>query len=78
MRKDKMLFIFERCEHDDNKVSISENLSFLLIISFIVITRSFKFIVKNELNEDNFDVNSSKNIRKKSTSIFKTFKKKMI
>ena len=38
MRKDKILFIFERYKYDDNKVSISENLSFLSIVSFVVIT----------------------------------------
>ena len=73
-----MLFIFKRYKHDNNKVLTSENLSFLSIISFIVIIRSFKLIVKNELNEDNFDVNSSKDIKKKSTSTLKAFKKKMI
>ena len=78
MRKDKMLFVFKRYKHDDNKISISENLSFLSIISFIVITRSLKLIIKNKLNENNFDVNSSKNIKKRSTSTFKAFKKKMI
>ena len=78
MRKDKILFIFKRYKHDDNKVSISENLLFLSIISFIIIIRSFKLIIKNKLNEDNFDVNSSKDIKKRSTSTFKTLKKKMI
>ena len=65
MRKDKMLFVFKRYKHDDNKISISKNLLFLLIISFIVITRSLKFIIKNKSNEDNFDVNSLKDIKKK-------------
>ena len=48
------------------------------IISFIVITRSFKFIVKNDSNENNFDINHSKDIsnKKKLTSIFKAFKEK--
>ena len=41
MRKDKVLFVFERYNYDDNKVLISENLSFLSITSFIIITRSF-------------------------------------
>ena len=79
MLKDKMLFVFKRCKHNNNKISISKNLSFLSIISSVV-TRSLKFIVKNELNEDNFDMNSSKNIlnKKKTISTFKTFKKKMI
>ena len=78
MRKDKMLFIFKRCEHDDNKILISKNLSFLPTISFIIITRSFKSIVKNELNEVDFDMNSLKDIKKRLTSIFKAFKKKII
>ena len=78
MRKSKMLFVFKRYKYDDNKVSTSENLSFLSTISFIIITRSFKFILKNELDEDNFDVNSSKDIKKKLTSTFRAFKKKMI
>ena len=79
MFKDKMLFIFERYKYNNNKVSTSENFSFLSIISPVV-TRLFKFIVKNELNEDNFDINPSKDIsnRKKTTLILKTFKKRMI
>ena len=78
MRKDKMLFIFKRYKYNDNKVLILENLSFLSIISFIIITRSLKFIVKNELNENDFDVNFSKDIKKRSTSIFRMFKKRII
>ena len=77
MRKDKMLFVFKRYKHDDNKVLTSENLSFLSIISFIII-QSFKFIIKDKSNEDNFDINFSKDIKKRSTSTFKTLKKKMI
>ena len=79
MFKDKMLFVFKRCEHNDNKISTSKNLSFLSTISS-VITRSFKFIVKNESNENNSDMNLSKNIsnKKRITLIFKTFKEKMI
>ena len=78
MRKDKMLFVFKRYKYNDNKILISKNLSFLLIISFIIITRSLKFIVKNKSNEDNFDVNFSKDIKKRSTSTLRAFKKKMI
>ena len=78
MRKDKILFISERYKHDDNKILASKNLSFLSIISFIIIIRSFKFIVKNKLNENNFDIDSSKNTRKRSTLIFKTLKEKMV
>ena len=79
MFKDKILFIFKRYKYNDNKILISKNLSFLSIISFII-TRLFKLIIKNELNENNFDINFSKNIlnKKRSTLIFKTFKKKLI
>ena len=75
-----MLFIFERCEYDNNKVLAFENLSFLLKTSFIVITRFSKFIVKNESNKDNFDINHFKDISNKKRLIltFKTFKEKMI
>ena len=76
MRKNKMLFISERYKYNDNKVSTSENLSFLSIILFIIII-SLKFIVKNS-NEESFDMNSSKNIKKKSTLILRALKKKMI
>ena len=76
MRKDKMLFVFKRCEYDDNKVSASENLSFLSIILFVINTRSLKLIAKNKLNENNFDMNFSKDIKKRSTSTLKTLKKK--
>ena len=56
-----------------------KNFSFLSIISFIII-RSFKFIVKNESNENNFDINFSKDIlnKKRLISIFRAFKEKMI
>ena len=79
MLKDKMLFVFKRCEYNNNKISISKNLSFLSIISFTII-RSFKFIVKNESDENNFDINFLKDIlnRKKIISTFKAFKEKMI
>ena len=76
MRKNKMLFIFERYKYNDNKVSAFKDFSFLSIISFIIII-SLKLIVKN-LNEKSFDVNSSKNIKKRSTSTLRALKKKMI
>ena len=76
MRKNKILFISKRYKYDDNKVSISENLSFLSIISSVIIT-SLKSTVENS-NEESFDMNSSKDTKKKSTFIFKTFKKRMI
>ena len=65
MRKNKILFVFERYKHNNNKILTSKNLSFLSIILFIIITRSLKFTIKNELNENNFDMNSSKDIKKK-------------
>ena len=75
-----MLFIFKRYKYDDNKASTFENLSFLSKTLFIIIIRPFKFIVENESNENNFDINYFKDIsnRKRSILTFKTFKKKMI
>ena len=80
MLKDKMLFIFKRYKYNNNKVSTSENLSFLLKTSFIIITRSFKFTIKNESNENNFDINHFKNTsnRKRSISTPRALKKKII
>ena len=80
MFKNKILFFFKRYNYDDNKILILKDLSFLSIASSIVITRSFKFIIENNSNENNFDMNYLKNVfnKKKSTSIFKTFKKMKI
>ena len=86
MFKNKILFFSERCDHNDNKILISKDLSFLSTTSFIIITRSFKFIVKNNSNEDNFDINYSKDVsnrkelinKKRSISIFRTLKKNKI
>ena len=80
MFRDKILFLFKRCDHNNNKILISKNLSFLPNASFIVITRPFKFIVENDSNENNFDMNYSKNVfnRKRSTSTFKAFKEMKI
>ena len=79
MLKNKILFISKRYEYNNNKISILKNLSFLSTISF-AITRPFKFIIKNESNENNFDINFSKDIlnKKKTISIFKTFKERII
>ena len=76
MFKDKILFLFKRCDHDNNKILTSKDLSFLSNASFIIIIRSFKSIVENDLNENNFDMNHSKDVfnKKKSTLIFKIFK----
>ena len=80
MLKNKMLFVFKRCEHDDNKILAFKNLSFLSKTPFIIIIRPFKFIIKNKSNGDSFDMNHFKNILNKKRSIltFKTFKEKMI
>ena len=72
--------MFKRYKYNDNKTLTFKNLSFLLKTLFIIITRSLKLIIKNELNENNFDINYFKNIsnKKKSILTFKIFKKKMI
>ena len=72
MLKDKILFIFKRYKYNDNKILTSEDLSFLSIISSNAIIRSFKFTVKNILNENDFDINFSKNIEKRLISTFKS------
>ena len=73
-----MLFIFKRYKYNDNKTLTFKNLLFLLKTLFIIIIRSFKFIIKNKSNENNFDINYFKHIlnKKRSTLTFKTFKKK--
>ena len=78
--KNKILFFFERYDYDNSKISTLKDLSFLSITSFIVITRFLKFIIENDSNEDNFDINHSKNVsnKRKSTLISKTLKKKKI
>ena len=78
--KDKMLFIFKRCEYNDNKISTFKNLSFLSKTLFIIIIRPFKFTAENESNENNFNINYFKDISNKKRSIltFKTFKEKII
>ena len=80
MLKDKILFLFKRYDHDDNKILILKDLSFLSNASLVVITRPLKFIVENDSNEDNFDMNYSKNVfnKKRSTSTLKTFKEMKI
>ena len=76
MFKNKILFLFKRYNHNDNKISTSKDLSFLSNASSIIITRFSKFIVKNNSNENNFDMNYSKNVfnKKRLTSTLKTFK----
>ena len=74
----KLLFIFKRYDYNNNKISLSKDFLFLLIISFIVIIYSFQFITKNKLDKENFDIKYIKDIlnRKKLTLILKIFKKK--
>ena len=62
MLKNKILFLSERCDHNNNKILTSKDLSFLSNALSIIITRSFKIIVKNDSNENNFDMNHSKNV----------------
>ena len=52
----------------------------MLTISFIVIIRPFNSIVENDSNENNFDINHSKDVsnRKKFILILKAFKEKKI
>ena len=59
-------------------MSLLKNVLFLSTILFIINIRSFKFIIKNESNKDDFNIEFLKNIsnRKKSTLISKSFKKK--
>ena len=86
MLRDKILFLFKRYNYDDNKISASKDLSFLSITSSVVITRSLKFIVENDSNEDNFDMNHSKDVsnrkeltsKKRLTSTLKALKKNKI
>ena len=80
MLKNKILFIFKRYKYNDNKILTFKNLSFLLKTLLVIIIRFFKFIIKNESNENNFDINYFKNIsnKKRSTLIFKKLKEKMI
>ena len=80
MLKDKMLFIFKRYKYNNNKILKIKNLSFLLKTLFVIIIRFFKFIIKNESNENNFNINYSKNISNKKRLIltFRAFKKRII
>ena len=68
-----MLFIFKRCKYNDNKILAFKNLSFLLKTLFVIIIRFFKFIIKNESNKNNFNINNFKDIlnRKKLILTFK-------
>ena len=76
MLKNKILFLFKRYNHNNNKILTSKDLSFLPNASFIVITRPFKPIVENDSNENNSDINHFKDVfnRKRSTLTLKTLK----
>ena len=76
MLKNKILFLFKRCDHNNNKILTSKDLSFLSNALSIIITRSFKSIVKNDSNENSFDMNHLKDVfnRKRLISTFKTLK----
>ena len=86
MFKNKILFFFKRCNYNNNKILALKDFSFLSITSFVIITRSFKSIIENNSNEDNFDINHSKDVsnkkesinKKRLTLIFKTFKENRI
>ena len=68
MLKDKILFLFKRYNHNNNKILTSKDLSFLSITSFVIITRSFKLIVKNNSNENNFDIVMRADARTKNSN----------
>ena len=76
MRKDKILFVFKRCEHKNNKILILKNLSFLSITLFIFITRSLKSIIKNKLNENSFNMNFLKDTKKNQHRLLKNLRKR--
>ena len=76
IKKNKILFISKRYKYNDNKVLASENLLFLSITSFVVIT-FLKSTVENS-DEKSSNVDFSKDTRKRLTSILKALKKKMI
>ena len=80
MFKDKILFLSERYNHNNNKILITKDLFFLSTISFIIITRPFKPTIENDSNEDNFDINHSKNVsnKKRLTSTLRALKEKKI
>ena len=86
MFRNKILFLFKRYDYNDNNILISKDLLFLPNASSVVITRSLKFIVENDSNEDNFDMNHSKDVsnrkeltsKKRLTSTLKALKKNKI
>ena len=86
MFKDKILFLFKRCDYNDNKISTLKIFSFLSITLSVIITRSFKSIIENDSNENNFNINHSKDVsnkkestnKKRSILILRIFKKNKI
>ena len=65
MFKNKIFFLLKRYNYNNNKILTLKDFSFLSITSFVVIIRSFKLTVINESNENNFDINYSKDISNK-------------
>ena len=78
MLKNKILFLFKRCDYNNNKILTSKNLSFLSNVSFVIITRFFKFIVENDFNEDSFDMLKNVFNKKRSTLILRALKEMKI
>ena len=78
MLKNKILFLFKRCDYNDNKILTSKDLSFLSNVSFVIIIRLSKFIVENDSNENNFDILKNAFNRKRSTLTFRAFKEMKI
>ena len=80
MLKNKILFLFKRCDHDDNKILTLKDLSFLSNAQSVIITRPFKPTVENDSNENNSDMDHSKNAfnKKRSTLTLKTLKEMKI
>ena len=78
MFKDKILFLFKRCDHNNSKILTSKDFFSLSIISSIVITRSFKFIVENNLNENSFDMKKDVLNKKRLILILRALKEKKI
>ena len=77
--KNKVLFLSKRCDHNNNKILIIKDLSFLSIPPIIII-RPFKLIIENDSNENNFDMNHSKDVsnKKRLISILRALKEKKI
>ena len=80
MLRNKILFLFKRCDYNNSKISTLKDLSFLSNASSVIIIRPFKLIIENDSNEDNFDMNHFKNFfnKKRSISTLRAFKEMKI